>query len=455
MLISLDDTIAALASPPGGGGRGIVRLSGPRTRNVLDPLFEPDDPDTWRAATEPRRHPGRLDLGERLPRLPLAVYLWPTRRSYTAQPLAELHAAGSPPLLERVLEVVFAAGARPARPGEFTLRAFLGGRLDLVQAEAVLGVIDAADHLELEQALTQLAGGLSGPLASLRGNLIDLLADLEAGLDFADEDIEFVSAEQLTGRLASAATTLAALIDQADARAVTRPRRRVVLAGLPNAGKSTLFNALARRRAALVSGESGTTRDYLVADIRLDGLPVTLVDTAGWSTGGDELDRSTRAAADEQSQAAELVLWCTAADLGADRRDAERQARAELEAAGWPVLAVTTRGDLAPGPDTAKALAVCAPRGDGLDALATAIRDRLDRPAAGDRRLIGSTLARCRDSLLATAAGIDRASAAVPAGDELVAGELREALNELGRILGTVYTDDVLDRVFERFCIGK
>jgi tRNA modification GTPase len=243
-------------------------------------------------------------------RLPIEVGLWPTKRSYTGQPLAELQLIGSPPLLEALLMQLCRSGCRAARPGEFTLRAFLAGRLDLMQAEAVLGVIDAADHVELEQALQQLAGGISQQMGTLRADLLDLLADLEAGLDFVDEDIEFVSREQLLSRVTAAQRTIAELCDQASRRLQSSARPRVVLAGLPNAGKSTLLNALTGRSAALVSEISGTTRDYLCVPLDRDGLHVDLIDTAGWDSETNGIEAVAQQRRHEQWQQADLIVWC-------------------------------------------------------------------------------------------------------------------------------------------------
>ena len=233
--IRLDDTIAALASAPGVGGRGIVRVSGGDVRQLLEQHFTSRDAERWTKATCAARHVGEWQLAVDVPwddapfqnglRLPVEVGLWPTKRSYTGQPLAELHLIGSPPLLEAVLTQLCRSGCRAARPGEFTLRAFLAGRLDLLQAEAVLGVIDAADHVELDQALQQLAGGISQQMGTLRADLLDLLADLEAGLDFVDEDIEFVSREQRLSRVTAAQRTIAELCDQAFS-ALAPARRR-------------------------------------------------------------------------------------------------------------------------------------------------------------------------------------------------------------------------------------
>ena len=233
------------------------------------------------------------------------------RRSYTREPVAEFHTLGSPPLLEALLRAVCTAGARLARPGEFTLRAFLAGRFDLVQAEAVLGVIDAADRRELDVALAQLAGGLTRPLVELRGSLLDLLADLEAGLDFVEEDIRFVAGGELQRRLAAAADQVEQLRGQMRTRGRTDVEPRVVLVGWPNVGKSSLFNALTGRDAALVSERPGTTRDYLTATLSLGDSTCRLVDTAGSEPTADEpIASAAQRSRQTQSEQARLRLLC-------------------------------------------------------------------------------------------------------------------------------------------------
>ena len=469
-----NETIAALASAPGAGAAGILRISGPDVRRVLDRVFRPDDPPDFAKARIARRHTGQMRLTAFRSEIPVAVYFWPTARSYTGQPLAELQTIGSPPLLEEALSEIYAHGARPARPGEFTLRAFLAGRIDLVQAEAVLGVIDAHDHQQLEQALSQLAGALSTRLTAVRGDLLDLLADIEAGLDFVEDDLQFVSTDDIIRRLASSQERLAAILEQTDDRMRSTGRRTVVLAGLPNAGKSTLFNALIGRDAALVSRQSGTTRDYLCAPLDADGTAIELIDTAGWDRPVNRIDELAQSLCGEQLQNAELVLWCSAADFGRTTRELDARSRAGLVHQPIPVLTVATKCDLrtssgksggsqgrsAEGASSAvpsASVAISAVTGAGLSDLVQAVVSLLSSTAAGNRVFVGTTAARCRQSFHGTIAAIDdaREIAETGGGEELVAVALRDALGYLGRILGEVYTDEILDRVFSRFCIGK
>ncbi len=455
-----DDTIAALASAPGSAPRGIVRISGRGTGQLLADWFRgsSNPPTVHPAAADaspppgvlPWRTEGSVTLAGFWSPCPVALHYWPGPRSYTGECLAELHTVGSPPLLEALLGEVFRRGARPAEPGEFTLRAFLAGRIDLVQAEAVLGVIDAQGEDELRTALGQLAGGLSGGLAALRSDLLDLLADLEAGLDFADEPIEFVAHNELARRLRLAVGTLTPLRRQLGERARSDARWRVVLTGPPNAGKSTLFNALVGRFAAVVSAEPGTTRDFLAAELDLGGVPIVLIDTAGAESPRNAIEQAAQAQRADQLSQADLIIDCSPWGATGEPRD-QPPTR---------VLGIMTKSDLASPEDHARAgsrLPVSVHDGLSLGRLREAVASRLTGCGAGGRQFVGSTAIRVRESLELADAALQRAVALAEAerDEDLLALELREALQELGRITGAVYTDDILDRIFSRFCIGK
>jgi len=475
----LDDTIAAIATGAGGAPSGIVRLSGSSTGSIVERLFRPDSGEPALSGQTPSAAQGTIKLGGHLEGefesgllLPTLLYYWPTARSYTRQKAAELHTLGSPPLLEALLGHCCRFGARLAEPGEFTLRAFLGGRLDLTQAEAVLGVIEATGRAELDASLEQLAGGLARPLAHLRESLLEMLAHLEAGLDFVEEDMAFIEPAELQARLTEAAAEVQRLADQLRTRGELAPHAAVVLAGLPNVGKSSLFNALCQlnarpqfnvrrgRAEALVSPEAGTTRDYLTTELELGGVPCRVVDTAGTASESDlgAIDRAAQSLSRQQRRSAKLTLVCL--DVTRPPSAAEIAELEKLEPA--TTIVVWTKCDAAAdaaSPATIgslEAIRTSAHRGDGLGELGRRIELRLraaDESSSGAR----STAARCGDSLRLAGESLDRAieTSAQPGTEELAAAEIRCALDELGRVAGTVYTDDILDRVFSRFCIGK
>jgi tRNA modification GTPase len=498
---TLGDTIVAPATPTGGAGRAIVRISGPHARAIALRRFrefrEPrasssgqEGSSSSRAAAAAR---GELTIPALASPLPCTAWTWHGPRSYTGEDLVELHLPGSMPLVELVITDCVASGARPAGPGEFTLRAFLAGKLDLTAAEAVLGLTDARNAPQGETALQQLAGGVSRPIQCLRDRLLDLLAELEAELDFVEEDIEFLERGTLQSALSDAAATLGRLDAMMRSRAQSRTQPRVVLAGPPNVGKSSLFNRLLGRAAALVSARPGSTRDYLSGTLPLApagstaAATVELVDTAGAAEPASAVEVQAQLQRSATIRQADLVLWCidaTAADPLAV--PAEIQSRPHMtvltkcDGAAAGHLAVrqpgTARDGLRIAPES-PAAACAAPSAPGtgptehghalvhtsavapggIDELRAALRDWLDHSDAMAGEVVLATAVRCRDS-------IDRALQAVrhaldtsqcDGGDELIAADLHLALDELGKVVGAVYTDDILDRIFSRFCIGK
>jgi tRNA modification GTPase len=452
-MLDLDDTIAAIASPPGGALRGIVRLSGPASVACTERIFLPHDGVKLATLRQPQCLAGTVAIGDDWGTIPARLYVWPSQQSYTRQPSVELHTIGSPPILEAVLAAAIQRGARLARPGEFTLRAHLAGRLDLTQAEAVLGVIDARSQRELTQALDQLAGGLAGPLANLRSTLLDLLAQLEAGLDFADEDIEFISREQLDRQLQEAESVILRLVEQMRSRQEAADLPRVVLWGEPNVGKSSLMNALAGSAAAIVSSQSGTTRDFVTQSLSLDGTLCLLVDTAGETAAVDDpVSAAAQQAMKRSLAAADLTLFC----LDASRPLSTWETTQLREPVTSPRIVVLTKCDLGaaraaqPGE-----IATSSASSAGLVQLRAAIARQLHE-ARVESALVGTAI-RCRESLQQAAHALANARVQAAAGDgeELAAAEVRLALDGLGEVVGAVYTDDVLDRVFSRFCIGK
>ncbi len=445
-----EETIVAAASAPGGAARGIVRISGPGAVACVARFFTPNHAEAWPPRTS-QAVDGHAALEGFVAPVPTTALVWPDTRSYTREPCVELHLPGSTPIVEAAAAAACNHGARPARPGEFTLRAFLAGRIDLTQAEAVLGVVEAGDERRLREALKQLAGGLSAPLDDVRNRLLDLTAHLEAGLDFVEEDIEFITRPELLRQLAEAREVVASTLGRMPERSTSVDVVRIVLCGRPNVGKSSLFNALVEHDRALVSPLAGTTRDYLAARLALDGIVCELIDTAGLEpaqtdTVADAAQMQTR----ERREAADVQVWC----FDDDRRLSEAVATSEIDSAAALRLFVRTKVDLGATP-CPTAIPVSVNTGTGLTTLRAALGAKAVE-VAGSGDVVTSTALRCRSGLERTAVALAAADVhARERADELVAALLREALDELGQIVGTIYTDDILDRIFSRFCIGK
>jgi len=357
--------------------------------------------------------------------------------------MAEIHTLGCPPLLDLLVAECLKLGARAAQAGEFSLRAFLAGKLDLTRAEAVVAVIEASGQDELKQALSQLAGGVSRPLQQLREDLLNLLADVEASLDFSDEDIRFVKTDDMLHRLTRGLAMVTLVSKQLDQRSLGQRAFRVVLAGRPNAGKSSLFNALAGAAKALVSAEPGTTRDYLVQRLQVDGIAIEVVDTAGLRDRSNAVEAQAQSLGRSEAERADLVVWCL--EAGQTRDAPEGFAQVE-------VLTVATKCDLAEADP--EMIATSAVTGQGLAELR---RMLAERARAHLKPALAPSLSRCRHHVDACLNNLRRAHAEVLDDSplELVALELRSTLEELGAMVGAVYTDDLLDRIFSRFCIGK
>jgi tRNA modification GTPase len=457
-----DDTIVAVSSALGPAERAIVRLSGPNTRVVVEAVFRSSEP----CELTPRHlRPGFLRLTGVHSPVPASLYFFPGPHSYTGQDLAELHTIGSPPLVERLVADLLAAGARSAQPGEFTLRAFLAGKKNLPQAEAVRAIIEARSDTDLQRALNQLSGGLTQPLNALRDDLLNLLADLEAALDFVDENIEFVGPAETLTRINAAIDQLTQLEHQLEERTLSGRPVRVALVGLPNAGKSSLFNALAGGNA-IVSPIPGTTRDYLTKQFELDGVIVELIDTAGWQAGTDTIEDQAQKLGRDAASQADVIVWCDEYGFFSETDGAR------LEATGAKVLRVWTKSDRVSGecqpselahttrgsnthPTLSSSLVRCSVQiAGGTDALRETLRDivlTLAQPA------LAPSQSRCRHHVAACADHLRAARDHVATNDppELAAAALRAALDQLGELTGAVFTNDLLDRIFSRFCIGK
>jgi tRNA modification GTPase len=477
MTFDIDDTIVAVASPPGGARRGIIRISGNETLERLKRAFDFSEPFEPAQLTRSCSLPCELKLRDQA-RLPGKLLVWPDCHSYTRQPSAEFHTLGSPPLLQLATAAICRCGARLADRGEFTLRAFLSGRIDLTQAEAVLAVIDSKEQSQLESALRQLSGGLAAPLANIRTTLISVLAELEAGLDFVEEDIEFISQAELEASLTHARNQLAAINEQIRQRHLNREACMIALVGPPNAGKSSLFNALLEDYKAIVTNVEGTTRDFVSANVRWNQCDLTLIDTAGVAElmfSNAATDRAIESQAQFHTERvidqSDVVLLCL--DVASFRQQAGGLFELLNSRDPQSVIVVLTKTDLEPAGSTL-AIAECAglltSRGYSGQVIATSSQDlsgleqlRQTLVAHSRKReqmessFVATTATRAATSLESAERSLVSAlrAAEEDLGLEIVAAEIRQSLDELGTVVGTVYTDDILDQVFGRFCIGK
>ena len=445
------DTIAAVATPAGAGGLAVLRLSGREALGVADRCLRssrgrPPSAFTPRMAVfgEIHRDGVRVDDGV------ITVFRGPA--SYTGEDTVEVACHGGLLVTRRVLEALLAAGARPAEPGEFTCRAFLNGRMDLAQAEAVADLIHARTDRALVSARAQLAGALSGRIEDLRDALMSVLAHLEAHIDFPDEDITPDTTTVLASKLTEALGGIDALLRTARQGRFLRQGVRTALVGRPNAGKSSLLNCLLGHERAIVSPVAGTTRDTLEESAQVRGIPLVLVDTAGLRESDDLVEQEGVRRSRQAAAEADLILHVVdAADPGADPE-------APIPGCeGKVLLRVANKCDLPEAHVLPGTIPVSCRTGDGLDSLERAIEERLlsgDVVGGDDGVAIGvrhqQVLERARQAVCRTLAGLEEGVTL-----ELVAFELRVALNALGDVVGKTSVDDLLDSIFSQFCLGK
>ena len=444
------DTIAAVATPAGAGGVGIVRVSGPDAAAVLGRLL----------GRGPERFPDRMLVhgvatdreGRRLDDVLAVVMRGP--RSFTGEDVAEIHGHGGPVNMSRLLRAVIAAGARHAEAGEFTRRAFENGKIDLTRAEAIVDVIEASSERAWRLAQAQLEGGLGRQVAAFRERATELLAEVEACIDFPEEGEEYLGAHQVAGK----ARTLGRDIDELAATFTLGKALRqgidVALIGPVNAGKSSLFNRLVGTERAIVADAPGTTRDFVEASVVWNGIPVTLVDTAGDRETHGEVERRGIELGRKRAAAADVRLWVHGADepLPAGAQDLARQG---TEASRD--LHIVAKGDLLVGAPPVDFLVTSARTGAGIEALEKAILACACGGAAEADEGHVVTSERQRTLLEQAAAAFHRAGAGIAehAPAEILALEIREGTEHLAEIVGERVGEEVLDALFSRFCIGK
>lgn len=445
------DTIAALATPPGRGGVGIIRVSGPLAARLAEAVL----------GHLPRpRHAEYLPFHDQQGQiLDSGLALWfPAPHSFTGEDVLELHGHGGPVVMDMLLARVIELGARPARPGEFSERAYLNDKLDLAQAEAIADLIEAGSEQAARSAQRSLQGVFSAWIHRVVEQLTGLRIYVEAAIDFPEEEIDFLSDRRVTDQLAWLQQELDEVIRQARQGQLLREGMRIVLAGRPNTGKSSLLNALAGRESAIVTHIAGTTRDVLREEISIDGLPLHIIDTAGLREAGDEVERLGIARTWQAIEQADRVLLLIDDRQGSG--EAEKQILQQLPA-HLPVTRVHNKIDLSGHPpqlqeeEQGVRVYLSAKQGEGIELLRDHLKACVGYTSAGEglfmaRRRHVDALQRARE-LVTNGAGQLREHGA----GELLAEDLRQAQQALGEITGAVSSDDLLGKIFSSFCIGK
>jgi tRNA modification GTPase len=447
-MFSPDDTIVAIATPPGRGGIGVVRISGPASPQIAGAILDRSEPLRPRHATLARV--SHVDE--------VIATLFAGPHSYTGEDVVEISAHGSPVILRAIVDAAIRAGARLAQPGEFTFRAFLSGRLDLVQSEAVADLIDAATPLQARTAFDQLEGTLTRRIAEIDAMLFDLMARLEASLDFPDEGYHFIEPAGVHGALAEAAAAIDTLLADARHGRTIREGARLVVTGATNVGKSSVFNRLAGHERAIVTSIPGTTRDLVSEQVEIDGLAVLLVDTAGIRETHDAIEREGVQRARQAGGVATLRLLVL--DQSEPLRDDDRRVLAEPAPSARVIVRNKTdrpsawREDVLDEPS----IGVSALTGAGFVELRSAVVARLtgredlrDAPAVTNQRHI-ALLDRARDHLTRV---IDATAGGTGTPEEFILSDVQHARAVLEEVTGKRTTDDLLRHIFERFCIGK
>jgi tRNA modification GTPase len=437
------DTICAVATPPGQGGVGVIRISGPDSFDLARRLTGTEPrPRRFHLATVRDRSDDVIDQA--------LVLAFAGPASFTGEDVIELQTHGSPVVLELIVQRLVDLGARRARPGEFSERAYLNDRMDLAQAEAIADLIAAGSEQAARAATRSLQGAFSARIEVLHRELVQLRVFVEAALDFPDEDVDFLADGQVGDRLRQIIERLEEVLDQARAGRLLNDGLRIAIIGRPNAGKSSLLNALTRQESAIVTDIPGTTRDVLRESITLAGLPVTLADTAGLRETGDAVEQEGVRRAEREMQTADLIFWVV--DVG----DADPHPPPGLPPS-IPVLRINNKIDQH-GRNARRDSAsvdLSALTGEGLEMLGQLVLDSLGLSAQGG----GEFSARQRhiDALIKARAPLERGARELAAtgSGELLAEELKQAADDLAEITGRMSSDELLGEIFSSFCIGK
>jgi len=455
------DTIAAVATPAGQAGIGIVRMSGPKAREIAENIFRPRTPvDAFQSH---RLYLGHLidpASGTAIDEVLVAYMAAP--HTYTREDVVEINSHSGPLLLEQILKILLREGVRPAKPGEFTFRAFMNGRVDLTQAEAIIDLINAQSERGLQLASNQIHGRLRAEIETLRQKTVDLLAHVEVAIDFPEEDVSLLHREETAGRVQTdLLDPVSRILARYGERKLWLEGLKTVIAGRVNAGKSSLLNRLINEEKAMVTPIPGTTRDVIESTIHMEGLPLRLMDTAGFRKGRGKLEKIGIHRAEQKMEEADLVLLVIDQSRPLQSEDLELLARVQKKKA----VVVLNKIDL-PARVNEEAferaavgltqVRISALKGDGIEELRKAIRDEITTEIDTSDLGVAPSL-RHKEALDRASDHFQKSVSNLREGlpFEIVAADLQEGLEALGEIVGETTNEEVLDRIFSRFCIGK
>ncbi len=459
----MDDPIAAVSTPIGNGGIGIVRISGKGSVDIADMIFIPADGEKISGKRSHTISYGRIadpKTGETIDEVLLMLMLSP--RTYTREDVVEINCHGGILVTNRVLEIVLNSGARAAEPGEFTKRAFLNGRIDLSQAEAVMDIIESKTELSRKAAVSQLEGGLKNMVRQLREEILDMTAAIEAAIDYPEHDVEEETYSQMAERVERLKSEINRLLETADMGRIIREGVEAVILGRPNVGKSSLLNLLLKDERAIVTDIPGTTRDTVEEYMNLGGIPVKIVDTAGIRQTGDKVEKIGVEKSRARAENADIIFMVLDASVPLCEEDTEilefiRGKRAVILVNKTDISVNIDTDELCRYTERENIIFISVRENEGIDRLTERFREMFLSGGVEMKESVLINNTRHKNMLSKAAEALDRAAVTIQTRmpEDFISMDLQDALTALGEITGDSVDDEIIDRIFTRFCLGK
>ncbi len=459
----MDDPIAAVSTPIGNGGIGIVRISGKGSVDIADRIFIPADGEKISGKRSHTISYGRIadpKTGETIDEVLLMLMLSP--RTYTREDVVEINCHGGILVTNRVLEIVLNSGARAAEPGEFTKRAFLNGRIDLSQAEAVMDIIESKTELSRKAAVSQLEGGLKNMVRQLREEILDMTAAIEAAIDYPEHDVEEETYSQMAERVERLKSEINRLLETADMGRIIREGVEAVILGRPNVGKSSLLNLLLKDERAIVTDIPGTTRDTVEEYMNLGGIPVKIVDTAGIRQTGDKVEKIGVEKSKARAENADIIFMVLDASVPLCEEDTEilefiRGKRAVILVNKTDISVNIDTDELCRYTERENIIFISVRENEGIDRLTERFREMFLSGGVEMKESVLINNTRHKNMLSKAAEALDRAAVTIQTRmpEDFISMDLQDALTALGEITGDSVDDEIIDRIFTRFCLGK